>query len=163
MCRNVDENNLYYSASMNVLFNKDRTVLIKYLEGKISTNYVIPASVITIQESAFSNSKLEIITFTKDSNVTSIEDYTFEGSYDLAEIILPASVININDNAFRGCNLITMTVLENSATSVEFLVPESVTTIYIADSVNSNTAILRTFLKVEITDKPRYVKWIRLI
>lgn len=53
----VDENNKMYCAYENVLYNKDKTVLIKYLRAKPGTLFVIPDSVKEIKPNAFSYAK----------------------------------------------------------------------------------------------------------
>lgn len=82
---NVSENNKNYSSVDGVLFNKDRTELIKYPENRTETEYIIPESVTTIGEAAFSfcnNLKsMEI-----PENVALIDYYAFSESADLKEV-----------------------------------------------------------------------------
>ena len=50
----VDENNQYFSNDdYGVLFDKDKTILIKYPAGNTRTNYIVPNSVIQISDSSF--------------------------------------------------------------------------------------------------------------
>ena len=52
---NVGSDNANYSSENGVLFNKAKTVLIKYPAGKTNTEYVIPNSVYGIREEVFEN------------------------------------------------------------------------------------------------------------
>lgn len=49
----VDDENKYYSDIDGVLFNKDKTVLLVYPEGKESESYTIPDTVTQVDNSAF--------------------------------------------------------------------------------------------------------------
>lgn len=52
---NVDENNPNYSSENGVLFDKNKTTLIRYGEGRTATTYSIPTSVTSIEHDAFYN------------------------------------------------------------------------------------------------------------
>ena len=52
---NVASGNNYYSDNNGVLFNKKKTELIRYPEGKSQTSYTIPNSVTSIGDEAFSS------------------------------------------------------------------------------------------------------------
>ena len=71
---NVDENNTDYINENGILFNKEKTEIICYPEGKKDIkNYNIPEGVISVSDSAFSGcSSLESITIPE--SVTSIEE-----------------------------------------------------------------------------------------
>jgi hypothetical protein len=74
----VDLANAYYSSTDGVLFNKTKTALIRY-PGGYTGNYIIPNS------------------------VTSIGDSAFSYCYGLASVTIPASVTSIGDDAFYNC------------------------------------------------------------
>ena len=76
---NVASGNNYYSGNNGVLFNKKKTELIRYPEGKSQTSYTIPDS------------------------VTSIRGNAFAGCTGLTSIAIPNSVTSIGDWAFDGC------------------------------------------------------------
>ena len=78
----VETNNQYYSSNNGVLFNKNKTILIKCPEGK-SGNYNIPNSVISIEQSAFWYCR------------------------NLLELIIPNSVISIGQSVFYYCISLT--------------------------------------------------------
>ena len=74
----VDADNTAYCSEDGVLFNKSKTELIQYPVGNARTSYTIPDS------------------------VTSIEDYAFYDSANLASITVPDSVTSIGRSAFYG-------------------------------------------------------------
>ena len=113
---NVARGNNYYSGNNGVLFNKKKTELIRYPEGKSQTSYTIPNS------------------------VTSIEDAAFDGCTGLTSITIPNSVTSIGVRAFRGCTGLTSITLGNSVTSIgemAFSCCTGLTSITILDSVTS--------------------------
>ena len=99
------ENANYSSDENGVLFNKDKTALIRYPQGKAVAPYTIPASVTTIGKSAFLDSKLTSVDI--PAIVTSIGASAFKYCSGLASISIPASVKSIGDNAFYGCSGLT--------------------------------------------------------
>ena len=96
---NVVDDNPYYSSIDGVLFDKQRTTLIKCPSEKQGT-YAIPYGVSSIGEGAFDHCKLTNITI--PNSVTHIGRGAFVECYGLNSIIIPNSVINIGDNAFHG-------------------------------------------------------------
>ena len=74
---NVDSKNKYYSSENGVLFNKNKTALVKYPSGKTEKTYKIPESVKTINT------------------------YAFYGAANLETIIIPKSVKNIEAVEFE--------------------------------------------------------------
>lgn len=86
----VAEENVEYTSIDGVLYNKQKTSLIKYPDGKPG-NYEVP------------------------DGVTHIETDAFENCSYLKEIILPASVENLNGYMFRNCTGLTnIQVAENN-------------------------------------------------
>lgn len=75
----VSEDNSSYTSVDGVLFNKDKTKLIKYPTGSTNTTYTIPDGVTTIGYRAF--------------------DY----SASLESIVISDSVTYIGENAFKNC------------------------------------------------------------
>jgi len=80
----VDENNSLYSSEDGVLFNKEKTSILKYPQGKKSNTYIIPDSVTTIEEWAFENC-VNLKSITIPDNVTTIGAWAFSGCTSLDE------------------------------------------------------------------------------
>jgi len=78
----VDEDNPAFSGIDGVLFNKDRTALIKYPDASSGTKYTVPDTVTVIKEGAFSCCR------------------------NLTEIIIPYSVTNIELFAFNNSKVL---------------------------------------------------------
>ena len=100
---NVDTANTVYSSVNGVLFNKEKTKLIRYPIGKADTSYSIPDGVTSIGDYAFSwCSSLTSITI--PDGVTIIDRNAFQYCRSLTSITIPDSVTYISAEAFDGCD-----------------------------------------------------------
>ncbi len=81
----VSPNNKHFVSEDGVLFNKEKTILIKYPEEKKDTSYVIPNSVTSIGESAFDGCS-GLTSITIPNGVTSIGEYAFSGCSGLTKV-----------------------------------------------------------------------------
>ncbi len=99
---NVDENNLFFSSSDGVLFDKDQTILYKYPPAKSVSSYRIPDSVRYIGDHAFCVCK-NLSAITLPDGVISVGDRGFASCINLQSINIPASVTHIGVWAFAGC------------------------------------------------------------
>ena len=122
---NVDESNKAFSFVDGVLFNKDKTTLIQYLEGKTTETYkilktvkrigemafayctniksvIIPDSVKTIEQTAFLYC-FALSSVTMGNGITDICDQAFSGCISLESIKITKNVTNIADGVFLGC------------------------------------------------------------
>ena len=96
----VDKDNPYYSNDeKGVLFNKDKTKLVKYPAGRQDKEYVIPSSVKTIGYMAMSSAALKNVVI--PNSVEIIEEYAFIGT-SLEKINIPGSIKSISLGAFSG-------------------------------------------------------------
>ena len=114
---NVSENNSYYSSENGVLFNKDKTELIKYPNGKTETEYIIPDSVTSIGGSTFIECT-NLTSITIPNSVTEIGDSAFMFCGVLKEINIPDSVTEIGNSAFMGCIALEEINIPDSVTEI---------------------------------------------
>jgi len=98
----VDPNNTTYVSVDGVLFNRDKTMLIRYPSGKPSSRYEIPDAVKSIGICAFYHC-YNLAEITIPDSVTSIGDLAFCWCHSLTEITIPDGVTVIGNNAFFDC------------------------------------------------------------
>ena len=116
----VSANNNQYSSVDGVLFNKDKTTLICYPNGKEGT-YAIPNTVTSIGYEAFYNSiSLEGITI--PTSVTSIDYGAFRDCAALKSVTIPNSINNIEPRTFYGCTALESITIPTSVTSISNIV-----------------------------------------
>ena len=134
----VDKNNKNYSSEDGVLFNKEKTELIFYPEGKEEEIYTVPDSVETIGKYAFYFSGLNSVIIPE--SVTSIGEYAFYGSI-LINVTIPEGVKNIRDEAFSECNTLSNVTILGNETSVGNDVFTGCSSDLIINTVCNNEAI----------------------
>ena len=136
---NVASDNNYYSGINGVLFNKKKTELIRYPEGKSQTSYTIPNSVTSIGEGAYCCCT-GLTSITIPNSITSIGYWAFDGCTGLTSITIPSSVTSIGEGAFEDCSSLTSITIPNSVTSIgygAFWGCSGLTSITIPNSVTS--------------------------
>lgn len=159
----VDKNNPCYSGDeYGVLYNKDKTTLVRYPMGNTRTHFSIPDSVTVIDTSSFSRcSNLTNVTIPDSvseiklcafqfctgiteiiipDGITEIERDTFYFCFALTDVTIPDSVISIGSEAFYNCKNLVNIAIPDSVTSIDygaFGLCERLTSIIIPDSVTS--------------------------
>lgn len=115
----VSENNLCYSSVDGVLFDKDKTILIKCPQSK-SGHYTIPDGITTIGLSAFDYC-FNLTSITVPDSVITIENYAFNACSGLTSVTLGANVASIGESVFAGCyRMVSFTVsADNSSYCLE--------------------------------------------
>jgi hypothetical protein len=134
----VENGNLFYSSEDGILFNKDKTSLVRYPAGKDGTTYTVPDSVTRLEVCAFRDSKklktlvlsnvkyigasaiecceaLESITM---DSVETIDEWAFQGCFALETITIPESVTSLGDYVFYNCKILKTLVIPNNVTSI---------------------------------------------
>ena len=112
----VADNNSKYSSVDGVLFNKDKTTLVKMPEHK-SGEYLIPSTVTCIDYAAFYGcSNLTGVTI--PSSVTRIKGSAFYGCSLLTSVTIPESVTIIGEELFYGCTSLTSITLPSTPTVI---------------------------------------------
>lgn len=97
----VESSNNYYSSSNGVLFNKNKTKLFIYPEGKTDESYIIPSSVTVLEEYSFFNVQ-HLKNVTIPTSVTEILYRSFSGMRLVQEISLPSSVVSLGEAVFAN-------------------------------------------------------------
>lgn len=133
----VSAENANYCDIDGVLYNKDKTEIIQYPEGKKEKNYSIPNGVTNIKESAFSGCA-SLASVTLPESVTEIGYGAFEDCISLESIVLPDRMSSIGEVAFKKCASLTsitipdgiwrinMAVFEECTSLKSVTIPESV-------------------------------------
>ena len=91
---NVDADNAYYCSDNGILYNKEKTEIIRLPKEKAGTSFTIP------------------------NGVTKIVDGAFEYCQSLIRIIIPNGVSEIGNDAFSQCNKLTSIKIPSSVTSI---------------------------------------------
>ena len=154
----VAENNTFYRALDGILYSKDLKTIICYPAGKKDENFVIPSSVMSIGENAFSGcNNLRKITLSfgiivirwlaflgyhnLHKSSMSIGESAFSCCNNLRKITLPFGVTSIGRFAFSGCSNLRKITIPHGVTSIgygafnwcenlrEITLPSSVTSI----------------------------------
>jgi len=130
----VDENNLAFSSSDNVLFNKNKTTLINCSVSKRGA-YSIPSTVSKIETDAFHNCSY-LTSVSIPNSVVQIGSSAFISCTGFSSLFIPSSVTSIGGYAFFNCN--GLTSIECQAfTPVDL----SLST-FVFEGINKNTCAL---------------------
>ena len=135
----VAEDNKNYCSIDGVLFNKDKTKLIKYPSSKKDETYVIPDSVTSIGGGAFEEC-VSLTSVNIPDSVTSIGNSAFSDCTSLTSVTIPDSATNIGGSAFRGCKSLTSITIPDSVISIgkeAFVNCTSLTSVTIGSGVTS--------------------------
>ena len=92
----VSPDNEIYASQNGVLFNKDKTTLLKYPEGRIATSYLVPESVTYIATDAIENCT-NLKNLVISSNVNTIESGNFRSCLNLENISVASDNCNYAD------------------------------------------------------------------
>jgi hypothetical protein len=114
---NITKKHPAFSVVDNVLFNKDKSVLVTYLSSKTVNNYQIPARVTTIGKNAF-NSCNNLTSITIPNSVVTIDEGAFSDCGGLTSIIIPNSVNTIGRAAFYACTALTSITISSSVVTI---------------------------------------------
>ena len=114
---NVDINNAAYSSENGIMFNKDKTIIVRYPAGKTETEYIIPKSVRSIGRSAFYECS-SLVSVIIPNTVTNIDAFAFTRCIGLKSVTIPNSVISICNDAFAECSSLMSITIPSSLTDV---------------------------------------------
>ena len=117
----VHEDNEVYSSDANgVLFNKDKTVLVRYPQGNERTSYSIPDTVKTVHNRAFLDSYY-LVGVTLPDSITAIEEFAFYSCDNLEAVVIPDGVTTIERNTFMLCSKLVSVTIPSGVTKIEDL------------------------------------------
>ncbi len=136
----VNSDNPSYSADeYGALFNKDKTVIIKYPANSKTTDYVVPQSVTAIGTYAFDNCR-HLNTVIIPDSVKAIENYAFYNCCSLTDVTIPSGVTKINSGVFYCCCKLGSITIPSSVTSIgnaAFWNCNGLTSVFIEDGVTN--------------------------
>lgn len=114
---NVKSENQNYESQDGILFNKGKTMLIKYPLAKKDTEYTIPDTVETIlQNSFYGNNYLKNISI--PSSVKKIENYAFGRCENIEETTISEGVEIIGDRIFYCDHKIKQVTIPSTVTKL---------------------------------------------
>ncbi|MDD6022257.1 MAG: fibronectin type III domain-containing protein [Oscillospiraceae bacterium] len=111
--------NKNYCSVDGVLFNKDKTLLIKYPAKKDGASYSVPSTVRTIGAFAFNGCEA-LTSVTIPSSVTAIQKYAFWYCSNIASLTIPQSVKSIGEGAFSCCFSLEKLTLSAEIKTLEY-------------------------------------------
>ena len=106
----VDSDNPEYCSENGVLYNKEKTEIIRFPKEKTEVSFAIPKSVTKIADGAFEYCK-NLTNVTIPNDMTSIGNNAFESCSGLTNITIPKSVTSIGDRAFSECSKLTSIII----------------------------------------------------
>ena len=126
----VSGNNKNYSSIDGVLFNKNKSRLITYPAGKTDSKYVMPNSVISIDDDAF-DSCINLKSVTIPNSVTSIDSGAFSNCISLTSIEVSGNNKNYSstDGVLFNKDKSELITYPAGKTDSEYAIPNSVTSI----------------------------------
>jgi hypothetical protein len=136
----VDTNNASFSSQNGVLYNKDKTTLTQYPEGKTGA-FTIPNSVTSIGFSAFIGCT-SLTGVTIPDSVTSIARAAFYNCTSLANVTIGNGVTSIGEWAFFNCTDLTSVIFERAGINItyaKFPGSNSLLTAYAAGGIGTYT------------------------
>lgn len=152
----VDQDNQYYSSDDDgVLFNKDKTTLVKYPSGKEATEYKVPDNVKIIGEEAFAycpyiknvqfGNNLETVRFFAFAECCRLQNLSFPNGlkcmevgamiycWSLKNVVLPESIKNLDVTVVEGCPALESLSIKSMDTQFDNV--ESSTSVLCRDAI----------------------------
>ncbi len=115
----VDINNKKFTAEDGVLFNKNKTELLRYPVFKDETKYIVPESVATFDYYAFEDC-INIEEVIIKGNITSLGSCLFQDCKNLKRVEFLGRLSAICNSAFENCVNLSEITIPESVKSIEF-------------------------------------------
>lgn len=134
---NVDPDNLAYCSENGVLYNKEKTEIIRFPKEKTEISFAIPASVTKIANGAFEYCD-GLTSVTIPDGVTNIGNNAFEDCSSVTSITIPDNVTSVGNRAFMNCSSLTGITIPDGVPSIgesTFFKCSSLTSITLPNSV----------------------------
>ena len=127
---NVDSENKYYASEDGVLFNKDKSILIRYPMGKTAKEYVIPDSVTSIGDKALCLCD-SLTSITIPDSVTTIGDSAISCCYSLTDINVNSKnkYYASEDGVLFNKDKSVLILYPKGKTAEKYVIPDTVTSI----------------------------------
>ena len=129
----VHYDNEHYVTANDVLFNKDKTILMYYPAANTRTTYTVPESVTEIGSYAFTGAN-NLTGITLPNGLITIGGCAFSNCSGLQEITLPASVATLGGAALADCTALTK--ITSLATT-----PPTAETAFVFQNVNTEIPV----------------------
>ena len=113
----IDVANNSYTNIDGVLYTSDLGTLVKFPPASHITELTLPATITTIEGSAFKNAT-NLVHVTVPQGLTKIGEAAFSGCSSLSDIELPTGIKTIPDSCFENCSSITSVVHRFSNLSI---------------------------------------------
>ena len=113
----VADSNPNFSSADGVLFNKDKTDLIRFPSGK-SGSYTIPGTVKVIDIGAFASCE-KVTSVSMPDSVKLLEKYAFNCCSGLVSIKISSSVTVIPKDCFSNCSSLKSVTIPGGVTRIE--------------------------------------------
>jgi hypothetical protein len=113
----VANSNPVYSSEDGVLYDKDKTILIKYPSKKSDTEFSIPSGVNQINKAAFSGCNY-LNSVIISEKVNKIEEASFSNCSNLVSVDIPEAVTYIGAIAFSDCSKLVSVNIPSNVTYI---------------------------------------------
>jgi hypothetical protein len=115
----VDPTNLYFSGQDGVLYNKDKTTLVRYPKAKTDASYTVPSTVKVLLENSVTDNDY-LTSFILPSGLTTIGNNAFVHCGMLKSLTIPSKVTSVGYYAFRFCTALTTVNFQSVTTGIGY-------------------------------------------
>ena len=113
----IDKNNKKYLSEDGVIFNKDKTTLIRYNKTNNTDTYTIPATVTKISDYAFSDNDY-LVNVNFPENLKTIGTEAFYDCDKIKSVSLSKNIRNIGKCAIQSCDSLKKVTIAEGSTAV---------------------------------------------